>query len=354
MNMLLSQKRKFRVSSPPGTNRNQQHIPLELRMRAFISLLLPLIVAASQLPEVHAEIIGDLESDCVCLEPAVHDITIAAFVCAEENKRISSLYCKSIETSVGMLGLLNNTISLGEYLHFYSLQPVHYERSRFLKDESTSDESTSFTAFVPDDNAMRVLGREELKQMFDADDPKVALYFKGVDKNIFDDHELFDDFYFGPEGRIVREAIMRMGITSGYFDFEELECDKEVPLLGLGYEPQNITTSCSSKDGRRLTELGGSKYVGGPKNTQGEEPRITDSTKLLNGVVHIVNGVLEPELGTDLLLDNVNYLIEEGIFDKEIRKELEELTGKEFEATYPPTPGPGPTLGPTIKPFVWG
>jgi hypothetical protein len=372
-------------------------------MRASIHLLLPLIVAASQLPGVHpadggkrnlkteetrktkseSRLVEEIEGrlveedrsalldffepiDCVCVEP-LRDITIADYVCAEENERVTSLYCRTIRSIDRMLNLLNNTLSLEGYYDLDVVPPSPAEsfgveqrpagRSRFLQSASRNDES--LTAFVYDDNAMRELGRRTAKQMYDPNDKEVELYFKGIGKNISNDDLLFEEFFFGPAGRIVREEVIANGIAIGRLDFDDLECGQEVDTIN----GRTINTSCSSSGRRRLHEQGdslsGSKFIGGAGNTPGEEPRITDSNKfLLNGVAHVLNGVIEPELGTDLLINNVNFLIREGIFDKQVLVDLEELTGLVFEETYPPTISPSispststePSRSPTRRP----
>jgi len=245
-------------------------------MRTSICCLLPLIVAVSRLTEVHpahgmkrtlrteetwnsrigrASLLDfflpiqepEPDTDCVCVEPPTrNDFTIANFVCAEENERISGLFCKAIQASLKQLNLLNNTLSLEDYYALdvvppslsnettttsgdsglFGVTPRPSGRRRFL--QASNDD---FTVFVPDNIAIREQGRQKANELYDANDPTVALYFKGVGKNIENNDELFDEFFFGPEGRLVREEFVETLIAQGELDFKDLNCGRELDML---------------------------------------------------------------------------------------------------------------------------
>lgn len=258
------------------------------------------------------------------------DDTIAAFICAEENQFFLSTLCALIAASPAIFGILNDDFIVdfaelalipgfdpAPFLNIVPPRlPAHHDpflgalglagRTAGEDGEKNSNgnnrrlEDREYTLFAPDNDAMYRFVRRSLEDLFDLGNDEVVKFFETSGFDVLNEEKLVIDFILSFPGRLVLSNILLTHITNGEVTSSDLDCtDFLVMLNGQLTATQCIGVSSSP-----------SKFQYGEGNRQ-TRPRITGKDfEVSNGIVHIVNEVILPDLDSfvvDGILNSVNF-----------------------------------------------
>ena len=265
---------------------------------------------------------------------------IAEFVCLPEYENWFESICDLITLFEPVYNLLNESlfINLSED-GGRKLEDIHQERD--LSSAFPGDPG-SITFFAPTNDALDILLRRPLNQLYDASDPDVQDYFTGLGIDI--NTALVGQYLLGPTDGITTLAlILLQHIIPTEIPATDLTCWDLNPT----FSGQETQTFCDVTTG----DLDGNTVIGqiGPGNdvTTGDIPYVyPNEYQLQNGVVLAVDMAILPRLG--ILPDPHDhiYFYEPGHHPGS----LVILNAPFVPDWTPPAPTPAPTPPPTPAP----
>lgn len=238
-------------------------------------------------------------------EPTSDDfLTLAEFICADENENLFGSLCILITISPAVFALLNGDvfIDLTEFQGVPNFDADEFQAQfRFIHQPIVPDlakkdlggmrnlqERKKLTMFAPTNSALNRFLLRSINEFFDPDDPEVIEFFDEIGIDVSDDHMRVNDFLFTINGRVILTQILLTHIINGEVDSKTLRCNRSQEMLS----GEDTATECFRKN--QNTRY---KFQVGDGNTEQDRPRVfgTD-TPASNGILHVIDAVILPNM----------------------------------------------------------